>query len=332
MKNYITLFFLVLLSTASLCQTREVIIDLSKNSGDVINESISSHGNIRVEVINRNPNKKYTFTFNKQIREVVLPKLPSLGSISFKNSNCNIKNLLEGAISKDETDIPKLIEELESEIESGNCDGSGVDEVRKFLNNTKFVKEISISSGEDLEVQISRELANQVTKKWETKFSTPSKGKWVTSYGFSFIHLYLSKEKKYFSQSGDSSNFIIKEKNSSDDVRYAPSILFSWMPTKKLNKTWAFSLTAGLGVETESPVVFLGFSAFYNQFIGITGGLAAHKKEFLSGMYQPDQSIAISLSDEQLHEEKYAVNAFLSISFRFSDSPFKPKDSTEIDE
>ena len=159
-------------------------------------------------------------------------------------------------------------------------------------------------------------------KEWKYVYKTPSRGKWVTSYGFSFITNVFDEEKEYFSKANDTA-FVITRKIGNKKLNFAPSVFFTWMPSKCLNENFSFNFTGGLGFDLEAPTVFLGGSVFYNQNLSLVLGLTAHQQHYLNGQYSPNEIINENLSKEQLHEKLYTINPFFSLTFRFKENPEK---------
>ena len=124
--------------------------------------------------------------------------------------------------------------------------------------------------------------------------------------------------------------FIITKENDRKKLEFVPSIFFTYMPQNHLSRDVSVGLSAGLGFDLDAPTVFLGASFFFNHNIGVVIGITAHKQRFLNGEYEAGQIVMENLNDDQLHEELYTVNPFVSITFRFGKNIFnKEGDSNE---
>lgn len=154
----------------------------------------------------------------------------------------------------------------------------------EFVKEAKGIIEVTILTipnnliveGEYLELFISREGTDGKKVSWIFTFDAGKKGEWISSYGFSFATHSFSNERAYFlAQQGD--EFVITEEQDRKNLNFIPSIMFSYL--KNNNQAWKFSLTGGLGIDTNKPTVFLGGSFFFNYNLGLTFGLVAHPQK-----------------------------------------------------
>ncbi|MBK9222325.1 MAG: hypothetical protein IPO16_09405 [Saprospiraceae bacterium] len=155
-------------------------------------------------------------------------------------------------------------------------------------------------------------------KTWNYKYKTPTKGKWITTFGYSAIVDILKKRTYYLE--GTNSIFTIRKDRSPEYIYYTPSVMFTWVGTKY--DRYTLSWTAGLGLDFSNPTLFIGAGVRYYENIGIDLGFALHRKKFLNGSYTEDQELKEFISDEALHKLKYIFNPFLSLSLRLDKNPF----------
>lgn len=194
---------------------------------------------------------------------------------------------------------------------------------------TMILADNILSKGEYLELIISRADGEDEIS-WIFTFDTGKKGQWITSYGFSFASHTFSNEGAYYLSQQDmmdmdgnviSSEFRITEEEDRKGLDFIPSVMFSYIKNNN-NKDWKWSLTGGLGVDTNKPTVFLGISAFYHYNLGISVGLIAHPQKQLLGKYEEGEILSELIETDQLHYEPYRINPFFSVSFRFAENPF----------
>ncbi|MBK6544754.1 MAG: hypothetical protein IPG12_05730 [Saprospiraceae bacterium] len=155
-------------------------------------------------------------------------------------------------------------------------------------------------------------------KTWNYKYKTPTKGKWITTFGYSAIVDILKKRTYYLE--GTNSIFTIRKDRSPEYIYYTPSVMFTWVGTKY--DRYTFSWTAGLGLDFSNPTLFIGGGVRYYENIGLDIGVSLHRKKFLNGSYKEDQELKEFISDEALHKLKYIFNPFLSLSLRLDKNPF----------
>jgi len=204
------------------------------------------------------------------------------------------------------------------------CFASVVDSVRQIMRKTfQNYGPYSLKRGEELEVTISRGSGDEKVE-WVYVYSAGARGEWQLSYGFTFITQQISPEKIYYS-SQTSNGFEIKKEAQRQQFVYAPSLFFTWMPAKRLNKNFSGTVSGGIGYDFTNPTLFLGPTLSFNQNIKIHAGLVAHKQKVLLGQYVEGQEITQLLNEDQLHKELYRLNWYFSVSYRFSQNPFAPK-------
>ena len=238
-----------------------------------------------------------------------------------------------------EKDLYYLIEKLRKtmkKIEENNIQCKSKSEATEILEESvrKHPVNVELKKDEQLVIIIKR---NKV--KWKylvTRHSAP-RGKWYTSYGFSFISPGINKSDNFFVKKIDSNGsdgFVIAKKDSSDnknwlDMDYVPSIFFWWMPTKRMSNPWRIGFTGGLGVDLKAPSVFAGIGFIYRYNIGINVGVALHRQYRLKDKYHENMPVNEILEFDDLHRSVYRPNLFLSVTFRFGSSPFAPAKAEE---
>jgi hypothetical protein len=228
-----------------------------------------------------------------------------------------------------EKDLSTLLEKFRTtlkifEKKSKTC--STTEDAKKILKNSVHIYPVKVNMDTPLMVVITR---GQL--KWKyliSSYSTP-RGKWYTSYGFSFISPAFKKSDNFFVKTdnvNNSNEYTITQKKGSKkdwmDTNFVPSIFFWWMPTKRMSNSWTISPTGGLGIDFKNPTVFAGIGFIYNYNIGINIGVALHKQYRLKDKYEKDMKVNEILEFDDLHKSVYNLNPFLSITFRFGSNPF----------
>jgi hypothetical protein len=181
---------------------------------------------------------------------------------------------------------------------------------------------VVLSRGEEVVVTIRRQGTDRV---WTLVYTTGARGEWRTSYGFNFIVNSISKPGSYHTEQVEG-GYVIRREEKRRWMEFVPSIFLTWFPAAQAGRDSYLNPTVGLGFNLQSPVVFAGATIVYNQNISLNAGLAAHRQRQLIGRYEAGDTVKDNLTSEQLHEELFRVNPFVSIAIRFGSNPFaKPE-------
>jgi hypothetical protein len=366
--NMKKIYFLILflLSQIIYADSKSIVIDLAKDepNKDVITIRTHLEKIDSLEIRNWFSNADYKIEI---VLESEIPPLKITGDMSAANPKIakdkqtggECKNLVEliGQIDKLQTEAEKSTNEMkwmESElsdlleklrltlqtIEKNKINCASTALANEILVKSVYNNPINLEFGEDDQLII---VIKRAKLKWEyliTRHSR-SRGKWYTSYGFSFISPVITKSDNFFVKKSDDNNsngFIIAQKEDSGndeseknflDMEFVPSIFFWWMPTKKMSNPWRVGFTGGLGIDFKNPVVFAGIGFIYNYNIGINLGVALHKQYLLKDKYHEGMLVNQILEFDDLHKGVYRPNLFLSITFRFGSNPFAPAKTNE---
>ena len=315
-------------------------IDLAETVNITQKRTVSSNKLFEIYLTNKLPYQEYDIEITKKAIPIDAFSLPSRaeeietagGGVAmcarFINEVYEIYRLdreedLKLKLTEIEEDIQSITEALyERDTTEEGCMISHLHQARNILDLTRIkIGEWNLKRGEQLEIVITRATDDE-PRTWTQVFSTEPRGEWQVSYGFSFITQIFNEEKQFFSAANDTS-FTIKQENNRKSLSFAPSLFFTWMPTKSINEPWSIGFSGGLGFDFENPTVFLSPTISYNQNIKIHLGLVAHKQNVLLGKYEENQVINENLGSEQLHEQLYKINPFISVSFRFDQNPFQ---------
>lgn len=167
------------------------------------------------------------------------------------------------------------------------------------------------------------------TQAWQRTYTTGKCGEWRTSYGFTFVP---DRDERYFSKevtpsSGGSAGtatpateFSIVRENDRRDLKFLPSIFFTWNAPEK-NHGWAF----GLGHDLENVALFAGYGVTKKENITATFGVAIHEATELAGRYSEGDKLKESLDSAQLVEESFVPNLYFGVTFRFGSNIFEQR-------
>jgi hypothetical protein len=156
-------------------------------------------------------------------------------------------------------------------------------------------------------------------------FKSKQNSRFVLSYGFGFTSKKLEPQKYFLDELGtDSFRITKKDKYDLLDLRFIPTIFFSYFIDSNLNRPFNHSITAGLGFNTQTPVIFFGYNLMWHQNIGISAGICFYEQQKLLGNYKQGQILKQILEESQLYETNlFRPNFFISVNLRLADNPFK---------
>jgi len=183
-----------------------------------------------------------------------------------------------------------------------------------------------------LVVTIKREKFENVVgsnaKTWKVIFSTGGPPEYEILYGFTFITDGFNQGTRYFSRDLSDGSFQIAStgKRGYKNLEFAPTVFAVWYP-KSLGRGRQTGLMAGLGAANDAVAVSFGCYLTFSRNIGVGAGLSLHKIYKLKPKYRSevDRNIAGSLDFDQIHDKEYTIDPFLSVLFRFDESPFSSK-------
>jgi hypothetical protein len=316
MNRTVLMTALLLIAQAPGLIAREVIIDLAtQDPGSTEQRAVNADEDLTVKIINRVPNKTYNITIEQ--RSIVVPPLQLPADAAPAESTCaNLVGnfLVELNTKTDEDAVAGLISEFRQK--AAPCSKSIQQEFEDAVDahTVRLIPDTyRLDQGEELVVTITR------NPTWITIFSTGPRGEWRTSYGFNFIP---DKDEIYFSKEAGEGEFEITRKGDGEDFDFAPSVFFTWLSRKQQQRDLAFGPVAGLGFDSDNPIVFGGITFSYNQNIQLNLGAVVHQQKRLNGTFEPNQIIAENLGSEELESTTYGINWFFGLSFRLDSNPF----------
>lgn len=219
-----------------------------------------------------------------------------------------------------EGELPLVIDRL-VETHHSDCGNLPVIEFTAELREATTFRDggsaYTLSRGEELAIRVERPGAEPI----RFTLTTGARGAWRTHYGFTF---FLDRDDTFFSDpvEGAEGRFAITKEEDRSDLGFAPSVLFSWLPASRRGRSLAWGPVAGLGVDTESPIVFGGVGLTYNENVMLSAGVIVHKQRRLDGRYSVGDTIMENLDDDQLTRGNFSPNLYFGLAYRFSSSPF----------
>src|ERR1051325_7487477 len=194
------------------------------------------------------------------------------------------------------------------------------------LRSTELIGPVGVAQGEQLRITVQRAALDTggPEKTWTTILATGSRGEWVTSYGASFIQ---RDDQRFFTVPGagaDAGKFIITRERTDDkwELRFLPSIFFSWLPANGRGRNFTISPTAGIGATSNTVGFFACGTVTFNINLGFTAGYVVANHSRLLGKYTEGQKLSENLTDSQLVRNALLASPFIAVTFRFGSSPF----------
>lgn len=341
-----SIFSLLLMASVTGAHAQKLhTVDLAQNMDGKLSETVDA-GSLRVVIKNKLPGE-----LNYDIKCIISTQVVDEFSLDVLRQDsaqyslnkqddpaCNVIQSRIQALKKLKSEsvladtllaVRNVLNDTHSTCADANKKKEMLDQVQRMTEWT-LEDTFLLRNGEVLTIVVSREIDGK-THTWTHVLTTPTRGQWYVTYGFSFITNMFNAEETYFAKSvPDTTLYTITKKNSNTSLTFVPCVLVHWVPTRWANNSFVPSLTGGLGFDLESPSVFFGGSVLFNSNLGIHLGVAAHKQNHLNGMYSAGEIIKENLTEDQLNERFYTVNPFVSLSFRFSGSPFSAVKKTTV--
>jgi hypothetical protein len=357
---------LVLISRALQAQV-QMVLDLSKNEpGTLPSETRPAEGDFSLVVLNKLPGTRYRYSLDvnlerQPIAPLVLPAMLGVvpgtrqtmkepgGKLSVlvvcsseqaKELDDAVKSLQD---SESESTIPAAIAQANEIVDHPEnysaCATAGptIESLRRLIKLTSSTQPLPhVAPDEDVVVTLSRlDTKTNTLVKWTKRYSGRPRGEWVTTYGLTFLTTWTAPSATYTTHATAASDkFVIQEDRMEDQLRFAPTVFFTWQPSSaNLNPNASLAVTGGLGFDLSNPVALLGVSFVWNRAVAAHIGLAAAKVDRLAKLYRIGDTIGTNLTQDQLRYSPYKVNPYIALSFTLSSNPFggsdhaSPKDS-----
>lgn len=225
-----------------------------------------------------------------------------------------------------ESKVPDLKKALIKAIDDnqGSCDAD-IFLARQVLESTEQTITFDrVSDGHRYTLEVSRKDDNGEPIKWTYEYKYDFANTWITHVGLTFLE---NKNNYYFTEkeSGSgTSSYIINKENRISQFSKITSIMFTYLEKDKIGSKHEWAPTVGLGYDNNQFSILTGVSWVYGTNIMVTGGLAIAPFDRLAGKYHEDQQVSSAKSRDELKTTGYDTAAFISVTFRFDQSPFKP--------
>lgn len=308
----------------------QVVIDLARQRPGTTNTYAVVPGVKAVRVVNMVPIKR-SYDVLVKFETIPIPALPSMQIpwIGKPGAEANLADPCDAvksgaaalnAVDEEEAVAP-IASALTTAVNSGRCtDPVPMDAARTLLARTTVDVPFDTRAGQQWTIVVSRTGGDRV---WTAVVTTEPRGRWVTTYGFTFAP---DRDETYFARPKDGGTFTVAAQREPRGLVAIPSVFFSWLSTKSAGRNLTFAPIAGIGVAKERPAVVGGLGITFNHNIGMVLGVSAYAQRRLHGRYAPDEEIAENLSESQLHVSEMRPAFTVSATYRFGSSPFESQD------
>jgi hypothetical protein len=338
MKKTIYTLITLVLSVQGIAQT--IPLDLSNNANNSFTQTIKPQTIKSIFLENKlaDESKIYKIYVKKETIEIPPFSINSFQKATRMKTCDSINNKIDSLVkaAKNESDIPKLVKDLNKEIE----------EIKKIKSNDykdllllianqrinltkdtcKLTEPIVIENGDMVTITVTRD-----TITWTYILKTEQVSHWKTYYGFSYVFpSVLTKFDNYYAKQDTGSSYLITKSNQSTKYQLkniTPTIMLSYLFFKNQNAQIKIGFTAGFQVDLNTPSALFCPSLIIGDNISLNLGIAVIQKNALKGQYKLDQRINGNLEFDQLHDKVWTYDIFFSVAFRFDKNPFKKEET-----
>ena len=293
-----------------------IVIDLG--SDDTLTVPVAP-GPLRVLIRNRLPRMNYDIVVRREV--IPIADLPKVGAAALAGGDCSgvmtLVRDIEGA--PDEKKIAEVTAAIRAEMGHAKCTDEEIKLVNEGLARTESeVGTYPVSAGEQLTITVTR---GDGKKKWTRVASAGARGVWHTTYGAATVP---DGDERFFVQTKANGKFEVVAERDREGLKVIPTVFFTWLPASRQLRNWSWGPTAGLGVKSDRPAVFAGWTFTYNWNLGFTVGAGVVSETRLSGRYKADpaQELAQTVADDALHTHVYRPRWMVAVTFRFGSNPF----------
>jgi hypothetical protein len=273
---------------------------------------------VRIRITNKLPGEAYSWevTNSRLLSPLATNEFngtPETGTRATSTPGC-----AAASATMTKVDAARSEAELRAAIVSARATSDPCGTNVEQLTSTTLPGTYTIADGETLVIRVWRK-----GQRWLHQLTTTDDRQWLIHYGFSLVP---DDNDEYFTASDGSGGFAITQATASDDYDFEPTIAFSFVPRRSVNRPLMPKFTAGLGVDIDERLFFGGASWIIGDNISIFAGIAAHKQTRLKGLYRVGQTLQENLQADQLVDDKYDINPMIGIGFRFDRNPFSRRD------
>lgn len=339
MRTLLLVFFLMEFNSVY-SQSEKLVIDLAEFNGKsgTIEKPLQSKKIESILITNKFLGLSYDVSVDVQVAMLAPLSLPISSEVGAGTASPCAELL---TIYKTTSDLSNTNDKTANERDLKEALGKLADEQKKnpcadaSLNKSilNLVHNTSQEIGMSLNVQPNQEITVLIKRGdivYKMIFKSEQNSRFVLSYGFGFTSKKLEPT-RYFTEELGTDSFRISKKQKYNllDLRFIPSVFISYFLDRNLNKSFNHSITAGLGFNTQTPVIFIGYNLMWHHNIGMSAGLSFYEQQKLLGQYKEGQILKQTLDDSQLYEMSlFRPNIFISINLRLADNPFKSANTT----
>lgn len=324
MKKAIILFAAAAASMLYASEPFSITMDLATDKDVTLPMPSGLYGGqeVNVTVINMAPKYAGTYQFASYIRTPETPTLKFSGETKKKNRqhsekrdiNCTEKaeDVRRSLWAADENNISAVLEQAKLNIP---CQAEIGEIITFYEAKTRKVYVTTVEPNKNLVLEVTRG-----DKKWMKTLEAPNRGRWLVHYALAFID---NKDETYYlrTQGTDS---VVTEGHQTEQVKLAPSILFSYRHESLCRNDYDICLTptAGFGVDTENISALGGASVLFGENIALTFGASYYKAQILRSEFTPGEVIPAGEKPNELYTTGYTLSWFVALGFRFDSNPF----------
>ncbi len=355
MKTFFLMAFVSVLFLKSNAQSffrpkepTQLVIDLAVATG-VKREIVLKTGEYVVVLENAIPGKKYSVSVVKENNQ---PDPLSLPQGTFKEpgesqgiSPCKRINELMTSVNEapNEQDLKSKATELAGEIRKAEskkppydksaCESEALKSAKEQLAGLRRTSESSFELRDDQKVTVTVSTVDaQPASQWTLVYITERKREAVITFGWlAYSAKWPYEEKTYFlaavppvaptdPNAPPTPQLYRVTKSHSGKVFYpAASIMFSYRPTKY--KGASIRPVFGIGTNASDINFLCGGQLLVAHNYALNAGFIFTNQKVLNGKYKEGDDLTETLSDEQLHDNRFVPVFFMGISLRFNENP-----------
>lgn len=278
-------------------------------------------GAVRVRIHNRLTGMNYNVTVRREA--IPIDPLPRVDlSRLAGGGDCgpvlSLVKDIEGAA--DEKKVAEITAKIRAEVGGAHCSPEEVQAIEAGLARAESeVGTFDLRAGEQLTIVVAR---GDGKKTWTRVATAGARGRWEVSYGAA---MFPDRDEVFFARAKGDSKYEVAQEEHRDGYKVAPAIFFTWLPASRQLRNWSWGPTAGLGVKSDRPTVFAGWSVTYNWNLSLIVGAGLVSESRLNGRYKadPPQELTENLTADQLNQKVYQLRWMAAVVFRFGSNPFE---------
>jgi hypothetical protein len=308
--------------------TTPVVIDLADQESRTIRVDA---GTYRIVLMNTVVGREYwlqvgpSLPMQVAVLQLDAPAQESVRALS--DSKCAVTRAAQAvARSTTEATVRKTVDQLRIALagyDGAACTPQEISSAQEVMAATqRVVAEMPVVMTADVVRQLA--ISSRDGARWSVALNTTGRGVWQTTYGVAFGP---NRDEEYFSEETGESEFTIRRKPADEgSLTLLPTVFFTWLSSADAFRNVQHGPTVGLGVTTGTPSgrfsVLAGWTARFNQNIGVVAGVSIYPHKRLAGQYRENQVLQEKLDSDQLNADSIRANGFLAFTLRFGSSPF----------